>query len=160
VEFLDASHDANVTAWTWNFSNLANQVKLTNNVTMVYPDAGNYAVALVVISDHGCRDTIVKSITIGEDFGIYVPDAFTPNGDGLNDTFQPKGYGVVKYQLSIFDRWGEKLFQTTSFDQGWDGTFSGRGGDIVKQDVYVWHIKLVSVFGKEKEMSGKVLLTK
>jgi gliding motility-associated-like protein len=158
VEFLDASQNANISAWTWNFSNLANQAFITQNVTQTYENAGNYAIALIVTSDHGCRDTVVKSITIGEDFGIYVPDAFSPNGDGLNDVFQPKGYGISKYELNIFDRWGEKLFTTKDFSQGWNGSY--KGNDPVKQDVYVWRIVLTDMSGKEKELSGKVSLLK
>lgn len=54
-----------------------------------------------MISDHGCKDTIVKPILVGDDFGIYVPDAFSPNGDGVNDIFQPKGFGITNYELNI-----------------------------------------------------------
>ena len=158
VEFTDASYGANVTGWTWNFSHLKNQVALKSQTSLSYENPGSYAVALVVTSDHGCRDTTVKSITIGDDFGIFVPDAFTPNGDGINDIFQPKGYGIVKYELNIFDRWGERLFTTSDFTQGWDGVFSGRGADIVKEDVYIWNIKVITIFGKAKELSGRVTL--
>jgi gliding motility-associated-like protein len=158
VEFLDASHDANVTSWTWSFSDLSSQAFITPSVPRAYENAGNYAIALIVVSDHGCRDTIVKSITIGEDFGIYVPDAFSPNGDGINDTFQPKGYGITRYELNIFDRWGEKLFTTKDFNQGWNGSY--KANDIVKEDVYVWRIVVTDNNGKQKELSGKVALIK
>jgi gliding motility-associated-like protein len=158
VEFLDASHDANVSSWTWSFSNLANQAFITQNVNQVYENAGNYAIALIVVSDHGCRDTIVKSITIGEDFNLYVPDAFSPNGDGINDVFQPKGYGITRYELNIFDRWGEKLFTTKDFSQGWTGAY--KSADIVKEDVYVWKIIATDANGKQREFSGKVAVIK
>ena len=160
VEFTDASHGANIMNWSWNFSHLKNKVVLKQNTSLVYEEAGTYVVALIVISDMGCRDTAVKSIVIGEDFGLFVPDAFSPNGDGLNDLFQPKGYGIVKYELNVFDRWGERMFSTQDFNTGWDGTFVRRGGEPVKEDVYVWSVKVISVFGKSKEFHGTVTLLK
>lgn len=78
-------------------------------------------VALVVKSDNSCTDTLLRPIVVGEDFGIYVSNAFTSNGDGLNDVFQPKGFGIVKYELVIFDRWGGQLFHTNTFEEGWNG---------------------------------------
>ena len=158
VEFTDASQGAKIASWTWNFSHLTNQVVLKSQTSLTYENPGTYVVALVVMSDKGCRDTAVKSITIGDDFGIFVPDAFSPNGDGLNDIFQPKGFGIVKYELNIFDRWGEKMFSTKDFNQGWNGSFTRRGEDLIQEDVYIWTIKLTTIFGKSKELSGKVTL--
>jgi gliding motility-associated-like protein len=157
VDFTDASQNATIAQWTWLFNNLkTNQVILKQNTTMTYNDAGNYAAVLIVTSDKGCMDTIVKQITIGEDFGIYVPDAFSPNGDGINDIFQAKGFGITKYEMDIFDRWGEKVFHTTDFNVGWDGSFPKRKQDDIKQDVYIWHVKLTNIHGKGKELTGKV----
>ena len=81
---------------------------------------------------------------------------FTPNGDGLNDIFSPKGFGIVKYEMNIFDRWGERVFTTTDFNQGWDGSFTRRHEDEIKQDIYIWKVKVTNVFGKEQEFAGKV----
>jgi gliding motility-associated-like protein len=158
IDFTDDSRGANISSWTWSFSHLKNQPVLNQHANLFYANAGTYAVAMTVMSDKGCRDTLVKAITIGDDFGIYVPDAFSPNGDGLNDIFQPKGFGIVKYEMNIYDRWGERIFTTTEFEQGWDGSFPKRAESELKEDVYVWQIKLVSVFGKVKEISGKVSL--
>ena len=116
--------------------------------------------SLVVKSDKGCYDTLIRPIVVGEDFGIYVPNAFTPNGDGMNDIFQPKGFGVVKYELNIFDRWGEKVFSTKVFDEGWDGTFQGRGKTLLEEGSYTWLINCTSVFGKSHELKGHVTLMK
>ncbi|MBA3664968.1 MAG: gliding motility-associated C-terminal domain-containing protein [Bacteroidetes bacterium] len=91
---------------------------------------------------------------------MYVPNAFTPNGDGLNDIFQPKGFGIVKYELEVFDRWGEKLFSTTKFEEGWSGTYVKRNSEPVPNDVYVWQIRILNVFGKSKELTGKVTVSR
>jgi gliding motility-associated-like protein len=117
-------------------------------------------VALVVKSDHGCIDTLLKVVHVSEDYGIYVPSVFTPNADGLNDVFQPKGFGISKYEISIFDRWGEMVFTTKEFTQGWDGTIKGRQAKLASDGSYVWQIKLTNVFGEAKEITGHVILMK
>ncbi len=157
VIFTDASYAATIVSWNWYLTNNANHQSTFQNPSFTYPEAGTYPVVLVVKSDKGCMDTIIKLIIIGEDYGIYVPNAFTPNGDGLNDIFQPKGFGVTKYEFSVFDRWGEKIFLTNSFDKGWDGTINGLNA---KDDVYAWRIKLTNVFGKSHELTGHVTLIK
>lgn len=77
--------------------------------TYMYTEPSTYAVAPVVKNDIGCTDTLIRPIVVGEDFGIYVPNAFTPNNNDINDVFQPKGFGVVDYELQIFD-FGEKKY--------------------------------------------------
>ena len=161
VEFTDASQNAPIALWSWSFSHLkANQIMTKPVVNLTYENAGKYVAVLIVTSDHGCKDTVIKQVEIGEDFGIFMPDAFSPNGDGINDVFQPKGFGITKYELNIFDRWGEKLFSTTDFTQGWDGKFTRRANTDVKQDVYVWHVKLTNIHGKSKELTGTVNIIK
>ena len=71
-----------------------------------------------------------------------------------------KGFGIVKYELNIYDRWGEKVFHTKEFTESWDGTFQGRGSKICKEDVYVWLITCTDVFGKSHELKGHVVLMK
>lgn len=160
VNFTDASYGANITNWYWYFNSQSINSTLQNPTTIY--EIGTYPVTLVVKSDKGCMDTITKVIVVGEDYGIYVPNTFTPNGDGLNDTFQPKGFGIVKYQLQIFDRWGEMIYETKTFENGWDGKVH-KGidyGVICKNDVYVWRITLTNVFGKAHELKGHVTLIK
>ena len=158
VTFTDASYGANIVSWNWYFMNTAQYTSILQNPTFAYTEAGTYAVALVVKSDKGCLDTLIRPLVVGEDFGIYVPNAFTPNDDGLNDIFQPKGFGIVKYDLIIFDRWGEQVFHTNKFEEGWNGHFQNRGGEIMKEDVYTWLIQATSVFGKSHELKGHVTL--
>jgi gliding motility-associated-like protein len=157
VTFTNASYGTNISNYNWYFMSTAQYQSIEQNPHFFYTEPGNYAVTLVVKSDQGCTDTIVKAVTVAEDFGVYVPNAFTPNGDGLNDVFQPKGFGVVKYEMQIFDRWGEKVFETNEFEKGWDGTTRNK---LSKDEVYTWRIKLTSVFGKAHEMTGHVTLMK
>ena len=161
VTFTDASYNTPIVSWNWYFMNTAQYTSVLQNPTFSYTEPGTYVVALVVKSDKGCYDTLLRPIVVGEDFGIYVPNAFTPNGDGLNDVFQPKGFGITKYELNIFDRWGEKVFSTKEFIEGWNGKFQGRkGGDLLEEGSYTWLINCTSVFGKAHELKGHVTLMK
>lgn len=158
VTFTDASHNAVIATWNWYFMNTAQYTSVQQNPTFMYEHAGEYPVALIVKSDKGCLDTIIQKIVVGEDYGIYVPNAFTPNADGFNDVFQPKGFGIVKYELNIFDRWGEKVFHTKVFEEGWNGTFQGRNNKIIEEGTYTWLINLTNVYGKSHELKGHVTL--
>ncbi|MDQ3046083.1 MAG: gliding motility-associated C-terminal domain-containing protein [Bacteroidota bacterium] len=82
-------------------------------------------------------DTILATGTVGSGI-LWFPNSFTPNTNGLNDVFAPKGVDLTEYHLMIFDRWGEKIYESERLEQGWDGTFKG---ELVKQDVYVWRVK-------------------
>lgn len=163
VTFTDASYGATIVSWNWYFMNTAQYTSIEQNPTFAYSEPGTYPVALVVKSDKGCTDTLVRPLVVGEDFGIYVPNAFTPNGDGLNDVFQPKGFGVVKYELNIFDRWGERVFHTTNFEDSWNGTMQSKKDvkyGVLEEGVYTWLINCTSVFGKSHELKGHVTLMK
>jgi gliding motility-associated-like protein len=160
VTFTDASHEGTITTWNWYFYNTAQITSTQQNPYYTYPDAGEYPVVLVVKTNKGCSDTLIKKIVVAEDYGIYCPNAFTPNGDGNNDLFQPKGFGIVKYQLLIFNRWGEKVFQTSTFEEGWDGKFQGKGGSILEEGTYTWLINVTNVYGKSHEVKGHVTLIK
>jgi gliding motility-associated-like protein len=163
VTFTDASYGTPIVSWNWYFMNTAQYTSIEQNPTFAYTEPGTYPVVLVVKSDKGCSDTLIRPLIVGEDFGIYVPNSFTPNNDGINDIFQPKGFGVTKYELNIFDRWGEKVFSTKDFEKGWDGTMQSKNDvkyGILEEGTYSWIITCTSVFGKAHELKGHVILMK
>ena len=160
VTFTDASWGTPIVSWNWYFMNTAQYTSIEQNPTFSYTEPGTYPVVLVVKSNQGCSDTLIRPIVVGEDFGVYVPNAFTPNNDGINDMFQPKGFGIVKYEINVFDRWGEKVFSTKTFEEGWDGTIKGRGTAICEEGAYTWLIQCTDVFGKSHELKGHVTLMK
>jgi gliding motility-associated-like protein len=100
---------------------------------------GNGVYVFTVVSMLGC--TYTDTITVDpldNDAYLFAPNAFTPDGDGLNDVFSIGGYGEKEVDLTIFNRWGQQIYQTTSLLRPWDGTFNG---EPVKQDVYVYVLK-------------------
>ncbi len=84
----------------------------------------------------GCETT--DSLTVVVSGALYVPNAFSPNGDGDNDVFRAEGTGINHFELMVFNRWGQKLFETNDIEKGWDGTVDG---ELAKSDVYVWKIR-------------------
>lgn len=85
------------------------------------------------------------SILFDDCFEIYVPNSFTPNGDGRNDIFEARtDQELLEYSLLIYDRWGNAIFKTNDINAGWDGTYNGPGGDELPTEVYVWKIEFIS----------------
>lgn len=157
VEFRDHSTGEKLVKWDWYFADNKNFSGTGKTTSYTFENAGSFPVALVVTNDWGCADTVIKTIFVDSDYKLFVPNAFTPDGDGLNDTFQPKGRGLAKYTLSIYDRWGNRVFQTSDFDTGWDGQVYGKNSS---DDTYIWKINGVDVKGRVKELSGYVTLIK
>lgn len=157
VNFTDLSNGANITAWNWYFMNNDLYTSSQQHPTFTYADAGEYLATLIVTSNHGCKDTTIKRIVVGDDFAIWIPNAFTPDGSGLNDVFQPKGFGILKYEMNIYDRWGEKIYTGNDFQQGWDGYYNN---ELCKNDVYVYRIVLTNVYNKNLEFVGHVTLVR
>ncbi|HOZ87579.1 MAG TPA: gliding motility-associated C-terminal domain-containing protein, partial [Bacteroidia bacterium] len=155
VIFTSTSTGVNLDAWSWYFEDNFGYKTSGLEATYFFEEAGLYPVVLTVKNIYGCWDTIVKAIEVLEDLNLYIPDAFTPNGDGKNETFQPKGTNIAKYELRIYDRWGQKIFQTENFEDSWDGTFKGAP---CKNDVYVWEINTNKANGKRRYLTGKILL--
>ncbi|MBT8195133.1 MAG: gliding motility-associated C-terminal domain-containing protein [Bacteroidia bacterium] len=86
---------------------------------------------------------------------MYVPNSFTPNGDGINDDFGVHGEGLKTFNMSIYNRWGQLIFESNSVNQKWDGTFDG---SLVPNGSYVYHIVTSPVEGRTKVKKGSVLL--
>lgn len=111
-----------------------------------YMEGGRYPVTQIVGSDYGCLDTAMAWVTILPEHTLYIPNAFTPNENELNDWFFVKGVGIEEIDLSIWNRWGECVFHTTNKDEGWNGR-PFNSGPLCKQDVYVVRVWVKDVFG-------------
>jgi gliding motility-associated-like protein len=155
VNFKDASLGNGLNQWKWYFLSTLKPFSSQQNPIYTYPEPGNYLVTLVINDKMGCSDSVSKPLVVIDDFNIFVPSSFSPNGDTKNDTFQPKGTGIATYDLSIYDRWGEEVFRTTNFLSVWDGSYKG---ELCKSDVYVWKIRATSFNKKTKQLIGHVVL--
>jgi gliding motility-associated-like protein len=137
VQFFDRT-DCHNCSLSWYFMP-NNDTILINDPVYSFTEAGNHAVTLLVTTSNGCRDTVTKVVNVEDEINLYVPNAFTPDNDGLNDAFLPKGTGINSFTMDIFNRWGELIFSSSSITQGWNGNFRGK---LCKQDSYTWKISV------------------
>lgn len=136
VAFTNYSIDAD--SWLWIFDVLG--TSSDENPTLIIPGIpANYDITLIALTEHGCYDTITKTINVVQDETIYVPNTFTPDGDTFNELFRPYITGIDPYDfhMIIFNRWGEIVFESYDATGGWNGAY---GGKLVQDGVYVWQI--------------------
>jgi gliding motility-associated-like protein len=119
-----------------------------------FKQLGIYKVMLIAYSDNSCNDTLWKQIEINDDFRMFLPTAFSPNGDGLNDIWTPTFSSINFMEISIFNRWGEQLLKSDN-GSGWDGRYMG---EICQDGVYVFIIKVKSKRDKWYSYSGTLTL--
>jgi len=157
INFVDMSLGTNIVSYTWLFGDPLSSSSGSVNPTFTYTDIGIYNVTHIVMNDKGCIDTIIHPVTIPQDWAIYVPNAFSPNDDGINDMFHPSGIGLDEktYNLWIFDRWGNMIFYTKDWNTYWDGKVQGHS-NIVQEDTYIWKINVRSFNGKKFFDTGHV----
>ncbi len=121
--------------------------------SITYPAVGCYTVRLVASTDAGCADSTEAVLCVEDEYALYVPNTFTPNGDAINDVF-----GIVTsvrtpkdFMLRVFDRWGAEVWSTTDRDASWTG-------DGVEQGVYAWTVELRDATGTPRKARGHVVL--
>ena len=157
ITFQDLS-TAGPAEWNWTFGE-GNASSTAENPTFVYGDTGTYHVMLIVSATGGaCPDTAWGDVVIQPELLVWIPNAFTPNGDGKNDVFTPvfsdPAY-VTGYELLIFDRWGNLLFTSQDPAKGWDGRMSN---DPVQIDTYVYRVWVRGIDGNAQRFIGHVSL--
>ncbi|MEM9051822.1 MAG: gliding motility-associated C-terminal domain-containing protein [Bacteroidota bacterium] len=158
VNFFSTSENGEILFW--EFDSLATGEG--DFVTFNFPtDFGSdYLICLQVISQEGCFDSFCEVITIEDDFYIYVPTAFTPNGDGLNDLFFPQlsQIDLVEYRFWITNRDGRVVFETRDPQGKWDGS-ENNSGFYGRTDLYQWHLEAKPEFSSEERFyTGSVMM--
>jgi gliding motility-associated-like protein len=154
ITFTDQSTGPPVT-WTWHFGNPGDSSTMIQNPVFTYTDTGCYNVTLLVSAADGCTSQVTHPVCIQPYFTFYAPNTFTPNGDGKNDIWMPYGIGIdpTNYDLIMFDRWGNLMFETHVWGEGWDGR-ANHGTDIAQIDTYVWKVVLKDVFHIKHQYIG------
>jgi gliding motility-associated-like protein len=115
----------------------------------------NTCYTLEGINQYGCRNTDVVCVTVTKDWDVFIPNAFTPNGDLINEVFIPMGYAISEINLQIFDRWGHQIFKSHDDVIGWDGTNKGR---LCEQGVYIYKAEITAMSGEKRYKTGHVTL--
>ncbi|HIN40727.1 MAG TPA: T9SS type B sorting domain-containing protein, partial [Flavobacteriales bacterium] len=161
IEFTNTSLpyiDSLIFIWDFGDGGIDSVIHPTHN----YLDTGSFTIQLIVKDSTGCVDTIFRVIVVEDEYILFAPNAFTPNGDGYNDYFFPKGVGLNNsiFKMYIYNRWGDEIFESSDVMQYWDGRANG-GTDVAQEDVYVWLIETYDMeFQQSHRYVGHVTLIK
>jgi gliding motility-associated-like protein len=135
--FFDESTHA--TSWNWSFGDSSTSKE--KNPNHLYDKPGIYFVKLITLNAGGCIDSVMKTVEVKNEYQFYLPNTFSPNGNNVNDNFTGKGDAIAEFHMEIYDRWGNKIFETTDLATGWDGRVNG-STEIAQQDIYVYKIEV------------------
>jgi gliding motility-associated-like protein len=139
--FTDKSKDA--VKWTWQFGK-GEGTSASRNPIYTFRDTGLHEVRQIVTHPSGCTDTLTKLIDVVPLVTYFLPNAFTPNFDGINEEFKGVGnlFGMNDFHMGIWNRWGEKVFDTSDPREGWNGKVNNTGS-IVPDGVYVYYVTFI-----------------
>lgn len=148
--FTDES--TNAVTWNWNFGD--GDTTSAQNPTHTYDAEGTYPVTLTVTNAIGCTNTVVIPVKVEDFYTLYLPNSFTPNGDGKNDQFGAYGSGIdeTTFEIRIFTRWGDQVYTTNDIHEWWNGSYKNIG-DKVEEGVYVYVVR----FKDFKKIPHKVM---
>ncbi len=155
VSFLDNSGSGAV-SWRWDFGDEFSSSEQNPQHTFLTP--GRYLVTLEVRDEADCITQTEQSLSIADGYRLMIPNAFTPNGDGLNDLFRPRFFGFQRIRFRVFSKWGDPVFNTTLTDGAfWDGTLRG---EPAQSGSYVYKFEGVTFTGFTIEETGAFRLIK
>jgi gliding motility-associated-like protein len=156
IKFTNLSTDAVTHVWDFGDGTLDS---IHQHPVHVYADTGTYQACLRIVNKEQCLTEKCETIVIRPVWSFYIPNAFSPNGDELNEKFAVRGSGITDYQLFIYDRWGRLVFKSTEIKEQWNGK-KGNDGDLEKEDVYVYLFIVKDGLKKEHRYTGKVTLVR
>lgn len=158
VSFFDQSEGA--FAWFWDFGTGTDQSRAQNPV-FTFPDTGFYDVMQVVTHPSGCLDTLIQRVDVRPEVRYFLPNAFTPNGDGLNDTYFGKGVlpGISDFSMTIWNRWGQLVFETSDPNQGWNGRYRNTGQEA-PNDSYLVVVRFTGPRGHAYSFKGSATVVR
>ncbi len=137
IDFIDLSNsDSAIINYLWDFGD--GGTSYDENPSHTYTQPGEYDIMLRIETINGCWDTTFAKVALTEEVRLFIPNAFTPNNDGINDKFEIKGTPIADFNLYIFDRWGKIIWSTHNYETHWDGT--DKTGSPVIPGTYVYQI--------------------
>jgi gliding motility-associated-like protein len=120
-----------------------------------FRDSGTYQVTQYLINQFGCDASFTRSVRVDLGFKLYIPTAFTPNSDDINDFFRVFGEDISDFYIRVYNRWGQMIYQSWDIENGWDGT-ALIDGKVVPGGVYLYLIRLKDIYGKDYSFDGTV----
>jgi gliding motility-associated-like protein len=149
------NYSSNADTYFWDFGD--NQISSHFEPMHTYDEHGQYVISLEANNIYNCPDTAYLVISVKPAHAIYVPNAFTPDGDDYNNFFMATGYGIDEqgFTLMVYNRWGEIVFESHDMNVGWNGTY-GNDSREVKEGVYIWTIQYKDLTNKQHQMEGHV----
>ncbi|MDD5570194.1 MAG: gliding motility-associated C-terminal domain-containing protein [Bacteroidales bacterium] len=157
VTFEDLSTQGGqvISRWSWDFGD--NTVSESQSPVHTYDAVGNYNVCLKITDAANCVDSVCKPLKVKDIFTVYIPNAFSPNSDMLNEGFIPQGYNIDPndFLMIIFNRWGEEIYKTTDINAPWNGRYMNSGGEV-QPGVYVYKVIVKEKEGSEHMFMGSV----
>ncbi|MEI7595189.1 MAG: choice-of-anchor L domain-containing protein [Bacteroidota bacterium] len=159
-----ANMDTSIAKYSWNFGDPSSENNDTSSNPITwhkFHDANTYNTCILVTSNKGCKDSICKNIIINDRFGIYIPNAFTPEGDGINDEWYPvaTGFDPDSYILKIYNRWGEIIFESYSLENTWNGKFKNKKSTVYT-DVFIYVIEINDLKGTTYHYTGNITVVR
>jgi len=152
VIFTNSSQNA--LGYLWNFNDITTSV--LTSPTHTYNMAGTYTVSLTAYGNHGCNSTISTVLLVSDSIGISIPNIFTPNGDNINDVFQPGVHGATSFECTIYNRWGLKVYEFAGAQDHWDGYTTG--GLSCQDGTYYYLLKATDRNNKAYDLKGYLQL--
>ena len=149
IQFQNLTLNGVTYDWDFGDGNSSTDVHPSNT----YLEPGFYTVTLIAYDDKGCTDTLSRIIEIEEEWYIYVPNTFTPDGDRFNNDLIISTIGIQTLDVSIFNRWGESIYTSNELEFIWDGTYLGR---YVPDGTYTYKIKFLTNSERQKTITGHV----
>lgn len=154
IQFTNQSQ--NFTNIIYHFGN--GDTSILENPLYTYPQIHALQPCIIAYIDGtSCADTFCRDIYINFEPRIGVPNAFTPNGDGINDEVRVEGAGIIELQFMIFNRWGEKVFESNDQQKGWNGIYKGQ---MQEMDAYAYTVKARFLDNTRKVLTGNITLLK
>jgi gliding motility-associated-like protein len=151
IQFHNMSTDASFYAWTFGDGASSSET----NPKHFYNRSGSFKVCLKASNNTGCPDSVCKTVETDIHVSIGVPNAFSPNGDLTNDILLVRGTGIESFILKIFNRWGQKVFETSELNKGWDGTFYGQPQNA---EVFAYMLTATFIDGSNTMQKGNITL--